>query len=212
MTANANAGPWRGHYGIVDPDHAPKGAVETARSILAGGCAVLQLRYKGDDDREHLTLARALGERARAAGRPFVVNDRVDIALLAEADGVHLGQDDLPLADARRLFTGPIGVSTHSLAQAKRAEAEGADLIGFGPVFATASKERPDPVVGLEGLRETCRAVAIPVVAIGGISLERAAEARAAGAALIAAIGAIARAHDVLDAARTLHRIAGGAS
>lgn len=203
---------WRGHYAIVDPDHAPQGAVATAEAILAGGCAVLQLRYKGDDDRDHLALATALAERARAAGVPFVVNDRLDIALLTRADGLHLGQDDLPVAEARRLFAGPIGVSTHDLGQAERAAAEGADLIGFGPVFETRSKAQPDPVVGLQTLRAACAAVRVPVVAIGGISLERAAETRAAGAQLLAAIGAVSGAADVRWAAAELHRAAGGAS
>ena len=201
---------WHGHYGIVDPDHAPAGPIETARAILAGGCAVLQLRYKRSDDAEHLSLARELRELAHAAGVPFVINDRLDIALLAQADGLHLGQDDLPIAEARRLFAGPIGISTHDRAQARAAAADGADLIGFGPVFATATKERPDPVVGLEVLRQVVAEVSIPVVAIGGLTVDRAAEARAAGAPLVAAIGAVSRAPDVSAAARALHEAAGG--
>ncbi|MEO0325591.1 MAG: thiamine phosphate synthase [Myxococcota bacterium] len=176
--------------------------MSTAERILAARPAVLQLRFKGDDDRLHLATARALRARCAGAGVPFVVNDRADIAALADADGLHLGQDDLPLAEARRLFSGPIGVSTHDLAQAVRAESEGADLIGFGPVFPTASKARPDPVVGLAGLRAVCARVRVPVVAIGGLNAERAAEARAAGAALVAAIGAVAGARDPEAATR----------
>tara|TARA_B100001750_G_scaffold243855_1_gene259984 strand:- start:314 stop:955 length:642 start_codon:yes stop_codon:yes gene_type:complete len=200
---------WRGHYAIVDPDHAPHGVLETADAVLAGGCAVLQLRFKGSDDREHLALARALTARARAAGCPFVLNDRLDLALLAEADGLHLGQDDLPVSEARRLFAGPIGLSTHDRSQAERAGSEGADLIGFGPVFPTVSKERPDPVVGLEELRAVCAAVDLPVVAIGGITIERAAHAYAAGAALVAAIGAVSRAEDPRAAAAAFHAAGG---
>jgi len=201
---------WRGHYGIVDPDHAPAGPIETAQAILAGGCAVLQLRFKGTDDAEHLRLARALKALAAEAGVPFVVNDRLDIALLAEADGLHLGQGDLPVAEARRLFAGPIGLSTHDLEQAQAAERAGADLIGFGPVFVTASKERPDPVVGLEGLGAVCGSVELPVVAIGGMTPERATEAHRAGAPLVAAIGAVSGAADIRAAAEAMHG-AGGA-
>ncbi len=141
---------------------------------------------------------------------PFVVNDRVDIAVLAEADGLHLGQDDLPVSEARKLFEGPIGLSTHDLEQARAAHREGADLIGFGPVFATRSKDRPDPVVGLEGLEAVCAELPLPVVAIGGLTPERAAQARAAGAPLVAAIGAVSLADDVRSAAEAMHR-AGGA-
>lgn len=202
---------WRGHYAIVDPDHAPAGPLETARAVLAGGCAVLQLRFKGSDDAAHLQLARALRALAADAGVPFVVNDRIDIALLAEADGLHLGQDDLPIAEARRLFDGPIGLSTHDLEQALEAARSGADLIGFGPVFATESKARPDPVVGLEGLGAVCAAVDLPVVAIGGLTPERAAEAHRVGAQLVAAIGAVGRAPDVRAAAEAMHRAGGRA-
>ena len=206
-----NARTWRGHYAIVDPEHAPGGVLSTARAILAGGCAVLQLRFKGSDDAEHLRVARALKGLAADAGVPFVVNDRVDIAVLAEADGLHLGQDDLPVADARKLFDGPIGLSTHDLDQARRAADEGADLIGFGPIFSTATKDRPDPVVGLDGLGAVCAELALPVVAIGGLTPERAVEAHRAGAPLVAAIGAVSRAADVRAAAAAMHR-AGGVS
>ncbi len=190
----------------MDPEHAPAGPLETARAILAGGCAVLQLRFKGSDDAEHLRLARALKALAAEAKVPFVLNDRVDIALLAEADGLHLGQDDLPVAEARKLFSGPIGLSTHDLDQAREATRLGADLIGFGPVFATGTKERPDPVVGLDLLGAVCAAVELPVVAIGGMTPERAAEAHRAGAPLVAAIGSVSRAADIRAAAEAMHR------
>jgi thiamine-phosphate pyrophosphorylase len=206
-----NARSWRGHYAIVDPEHAPGGVLETARAILAGGCAVLQLRFKGSDDAEHLRLARALKGLAAEAGVPFVVNDRVDIALLAEADGLHLGQDDLPVAEARKLFDGPIGLSTHDLDQARDAVRLGADLIGFGPVFTTSSKEKPDPVVGLDGLGAVCAELGLPVVAIGGLTPERAAQAHRAGAPLVAAIGAVSLAADVRAAAEAMHRAGGPA-
>lgn len=202
---------WRGFYAIVDPDVCAGDPLDVADAFLRGGCAVLQLRHKSDataGDRATLALARALSAKCRAASVPFVMNDRLDLALLADADGLHLGQDDLPIAEARRFFRGPIGVSTHDLAQLARAIAEGADLVGFGPVFATSTKKNPDPVVGLDGLAAACRAASVPVVAIGGIDRERARLCFEAGAALVAAIGATCAADDPEAAARALHEVA----
>lgn len=203
----------RGLYAIVDPAAVRGRDPETiAAAILAGGCAVLQLRSKDASDRELLALARRIGARARAAGVPFVLNDRADLAVLAGADGLHLGQDDLPVAEARRI-AGPsmvIGRSTHDEAQARRAVEEGADVVAFGPVFETKSKLRPDPVVGLDRLAAVCRASALPVVAIGGITLERAAAVASAGARWGAVIGALCGADDPEAAARALHAALGG--
>src|SRR5262249_19903474 len=133
-----------------------------------------------------------------------IVNDRLDVALLVGADGVHLGQDDLALEDARRIGRGLIiGVSTHNLEQV-RASA-GADYLGFGPVFATATKERPGPVRGLDGRAAAARAAApVPVVAIGGIIVERAADVAATGAAAAAVIAAVNGAPDPTAAARAI--------
>src|SRR5690606_31382947 len=158
----------------------------------------LQLRAKSMADRDRLRLAQVLRTRTRERGVPFWINDRADLAWLVRADGLHLGQDDLPIAEARRLL-GPevlIGRSTHALAQAERAVAEGADLLGFGPIFATQSKANPDPEVGLGGLREAVRAIARPLVAIGGIDQARAAEVARAGAAYAAVISAVCGADD----------------
>lgn len=196
----------RGLYAIVDPERClGRDPLEVADAILRAGCAMLQLRAKGLPDRDRLALALAMGARARACGVPFVVNDRPDLALLAGADMLHLGQDDLPIAEARRIVGAmPIGRSTHDLAQAREAVAEGADLIGFGPVFTTRSKERPDPTVGTERLAEVVRAIMIPVVAIGGITAENAAAVRSTGAPLWAVISAIGEAYDPEAAARAL--------
>ncbi|MEM9067616.1 MAG: thiamine phosphate synthase [Myxococcota bacterium] len=194
---------WRGFYAIVDP--AVCEPVVTAEAILRGGCAVLQLRDKRGDDRQTVAIGRELASRCREAGVPFVMNDRLDLALIAGADGLHLGQDDLTLADARPHFAGPIGVSTHSLVQAESAIREGADLIGLGPIFPTTSKENPDPVVGLEGLRDVCARVEVPVVAIGGLSPDHAADLSSAGAPLAAAISAVCRASDPAEPARRFH-------
>jgi thiamine-phosphate pyrophosphorylase len=149
-----------------------------------------------------LRAARRLLPLCREERVPFCVNDRLDVALAAGADVVHLGQDDLPLADALRLRTElgrpdlVVGFSTHNPEQALAAAAGGADYIGFGPVFATRSKLNPDPVVGVEGLAAVCRSVSVPVVAIGGIGLHHAAEVAAAGASAVAVISAITSASD----------------
>lgn len=212
MRLHARRADERGLYAIVDPEHCGgRDPLEVVGAILRGGCALLQVRAKRGSDRERLALLRAARARAREAGVPFVVNDRPDLAVLVEADELHLGQDDLAIADARRIVGAmPIGRSTHDLAQARAALAEGADRIAIGPVFATSSKERPDPVVGLEGLAQVVRAVGVPVIAIGGLDRERAASVRAAGAALGACIGALGSAADVEGAARALHRALGG--
>lgn len=197
----------KGLYAIIDPEHCQgRDPCWVAEQVLLGGCAALQLRDKAYSDRARLTLAHAIAERCRATSVPFWLNDRLDLAMLAGAAGVHLGQDDVPLADARTLVRERLlGLSTHSLAQARAAEAEGADVIGFGPIFPTRSKQNPDPVVGLEGLREVCQQVQCPVVAIGGIVPAHAAAIARAGATYAAAIGAVCGAADPRAAARELH-------
>jgi thiamine-phosphate diphosphorylase len=199
----------RGLYAIVDPERCGgRSPLEVAEAILRGGCAYLQLRAKSLPDRARLELARALRERARRRDVPFIVNDRPDLALLAEADGLHLGQDDLGIAEARRIVGAmPIGRSTHNLEQARAAVREGADLIGLGPIYPTRSKRNPDPVVGVERLCQVVAEVPVPVVAIGGIDASNAAAISAAGAPLAAVISAIGEAPDPESAARTLHRI-----
>lgn len=194
----------RGLYAIVDPEHVGgRDPLEVASAILRGGCAVLQLRAKRLADRELLGLARAMRALCVKEGVPFVLNDRADLARLVEADGLHLGQDDLRVSEARLLVGSmPIGISTHDLAQAEAAVRDGADLIGFGPVFPTATKENPDPVVGLERLQALCRRSPVPVVAIGGIGLDTVAAVAAAGAHSAAIISAINQAPDIEAAAR----------
>lgn len=197
-----------GLYAIIDPEHCRgRDPLWVADEVLRGGCAALQLRAKQLPDRARLGLARALATRCRAAGVPFWINDRVDLALLVDADGVHLGQDDLPLADARALWPNKrLGLSTHDLTQAEAAVAQGADLIGFGPIFPTSSKQNPDPCVGLEGLAAVCQRVRCPVIGIGGITAAHAAAVAEAGAAYAAVIGAVCAAHDPCEAAQILHR------
>jgi thiamine-phosphate pyrophosphorylase len=194
-----------GFYAICDLPAAagPEEAQGLAAKLLRGGAGALQLRHKHAPAGVLLECARVVGPLCREAGVPFIVNDRLDVALLAGADGVHLGQEDLPVATARRLASGlRVGVSTHNLEQALAAAAAGADYLGFGPVFATRTKERPDPVVGLNGLRAACAAISVPVVAIGGLTAASAGAAIAAGAAAVAVIGAVVGAEDVEQAGR----------
>ena len=181
-----------------DRDH-----VAIAAAAAAGGADMIQLRDKSGDLRALLPQARAIQALCRAHGAIFIVNDRLDLALAAGADGVHVGQDDLPAESARHLL-GPgrlLGVSTHDRAQAKAAEAAGADYIGFGPMFPTGTKETGYTPRGLEGLREIRAAVRLPVLAIGGITLETAADVIAAGATAPAVISAIVAAPDIAAAA-----------
>jgi thiamine-phosphate pyrophosphorylase len=203
-------GEWRGLYAIVDPELClGREPLAVAEAILSGGCAVLQLRAKRMADAELEALARRMLEACRAHGVPFVVNDRPELALRIGATGVHLGQGDMPIAQARALLGSAlaIGVSTHDLAQARSAQRAGADLIGFGPIFPTTSKHDPDPVVGVHGLRAVCGAVTIPVVAIGGITQRNAGEVATAGAALGAAISALCSAESPRAAAASLHQL-----
>jgi thiamine-phosphate pyrophosphorylase len=157
-------------------------------------------------------IARWLRDVCDERGAAMIVNDRLDVALAADADGVHLGQTDLPLAAARAAAESGarplwIGVSTHDEEQVRAACAAGADYIGFGPVFETRTKANPDPVQGLAGLRAAvARAGAVPVVAIGGITADRVAGVYGAGAASICAIGAVNEAPDVRAAATMFSR------
>ena len=179
----------RGLYAIVD-------SLERGTAALDGGAAVIQLRAKGAGARDLLETARALS--AKCKGRAaFIMNDRPDIARLSGADGVHLGQDDLPVAAARAILLpgALVGVSTHSEDEIDRALLAGADYLGFGPVFATASKETAlPPPHGIAGLaRAVARARGVPVVAIGGITSASVREVAATGARCAAAIAELAR-------------------
>jgi thiamine-phosphate pyrophosphorylase len=180
-------------YAIVDAEVAER-PLELAFQALNAGCAMVQLRAKRLNDITFLKMAERIRSACVHAKVPFVINDRSDIAVLVRADGSHLGQDDLSIEDARRVVGEmPIGLSTHNLQQAERADREGADLIAFGPIFETKTKENPDPVVGLTALERICRTVSRPVVAIGGITTENADQALRAGARYVAVISALPR-------------------
>lgn len=178
-------------YAIIDVDVATE-PLSLGRDVLEVGCGILQLRAKRLDDRAFVELGSALRDLCARSETSFVVNDRADIARLLRADGLHLGQNDLRVSDARQVVGRmQIGVSTHDPLQAREAERAGADLIAFGPVFETKTKEDPDPVVGLQSLGAVCKSLSTPVVAIGGINPENAHEAFRAGAQLVAAISAL---------------------
>jgi thiamine-phosphate pyrophosphorylase len=198
-------------YPILDTLNDPgRSYVELAHAILAAGAPLLQLRVKGGPTGRFVEIARAVKALADRHQAQLIVNDRPDIAKLVDAAGVHLGAEDLSVAAARQVL-GPdkiIGFSTHSLAQAEAAARAGiADYLGFGPVYPTSSKDRPDPVQGIDGVRQIRARVAVPIVAIGGITAVTMPAVLAAGADAVAMIGEIVRAPDVEAKVRELFTI-----
>lgn len=192
-------------YVLLTCSQCPAALDWTIERVAAGGADVVQLREKELPDRELIARARDVRRWTRKAGVLFVVNDRPDLARLVEADGVHLGQDDLPIKDARRVL-GPnalIGVSTHTVAQVRQAVLDGADYIGVGPVFPSKTKEF-DSFPGLRFVREAVAETGLPAFALGGISPGNLGEVLAAGARRVAVASAVAAADDPEQAARVL--------
>lgn len=186
-------------YVIVDPLDTGRDPVELAALVLRAGARWLQLRSKNASSAELTELARRIAPMCRASGAVFIVNDRPDVARLAGADGVHVGQEDLPPGAARRVLGRPgvIGLSTHDEGQVRAAvEDDSVDYVAFGPIHSTTSKANPDPVQGLEGLRRARALCPHPLVAIGGIDAANAPDVIAAGADAVAVIGAVSRAPD----------------
>ena len=183
-------------------------SVEIVREAVAGGATCVQLREKNCGTREFLEEARAVQAALRGTGVPLIVNDRVDVALAVGADGVHLGQQDMPIAEVRRL--GPpgwiIGISAECVEDAIRAEREGADYLGVSPVFATPTKTDTAHPLGLAGLRQMRAATKLPLVAIGGIHAGNAREVIRAGADGLAVVSAIVSADSPREAAGRLKR------
>lgn len=177
-----------------------------AQQLCAGGVRLLQLRVKQQPTRDFVSLATAVQPICHDSQCTLIINDRVDVALAVEADGVHLGQEDLPLTAARKIIGGEkiIGVSTHTAQQALTAEQEGADYIGFGPLFGTTTKTTGYTARGLEQLQEVRQQVHIPIVAIGGITAERAPAVLQAGADAVALISDIVLAPDIQHRVKTL--------
>lgn len=185
-----------------------RSTVEVVAAAVSGGVTCVQLREKHCSTREFLEEARRVRELLVGTGVPLIINDRLDVALAVAADGVHLGQNDMHLSDARRLVGERlvIGISAESVADAIRAEAEGADYIGVSPVFTTPTKMDTAPPLGLEGLREIRRAVSLPLVAIGSIRHDNAAEVLRAGADGLAVVSAIVSAPCPRTAAAALRQ------
>jgi len=177
-------------YAIIDPTLLTVSELDLAAALAGSGVELIQYRNKTASSRQFFEISRRLSSALGPRGIRLIVNDRPDIALLAGAGGVHVGQDDLSAEDARAIC-GPdrwVGLSTHTLEQLAAAERTSADYIAFGPIFPTATKKNPDPVVGTELLRKARLMTKKPLVAIGGITLERAAEVYRAGADSLAVI------------------------
>jgi thiamine-phosphate pyrophosphorylase len=194
-----------GLYIILDPSVCPaRPLVEVLTSAAEAGASLFQYRNKTASMQEAYVEALALRQVAAKAGVLFIINDRCDLALAVDADGVHLGQGDLPLDLARNVL-GPdklIGISTHNPDQVREATAGKPDYLGFGPIFKPSSKQDHDPVVGLEGLRAMRSLTSLPVFAIGGIQIDQAGEVMRAGAHGVAIITAILKAPDISHAVK----------
>ncbi len=181
-------------YPITDANLSGLSHAEQVERLVAGGATLIQLRDKHAAPRDFFRQAEAAMKVARKHDVRLIINDRLDVALALGADGVHLGQTDIPVEAARRLLGegAIVGFSTHNLAQAALAATMPVDYVAFGPIFQTSTKENPDPIAGLEELRSVCAIVgALPLVAIGGITLANAKEAWGAGADAVSSIAAL---------------------
>jgi len=180
--------------------------ISALEKAIEGGVSLVQLRAKKLETHEFFELSLKARETTKKKNIPLIINDRVDIAFSCKADGVHLGQDDLPLSFARKILGKKklIGVSVNTIKEAEEAERGGADYLGVGPVFFTQTKEDLRPPLGIEGLREIRKSVRIPILAIGGINAEHAREIIEAGADGVAVVSAILASKNIIKAAREL--------
>lgn len=194
--------------------HPGRSLVDTMEQAILGGADMLQFRDKTSDKTALLRKAKELRRLTRRYGIPFIVNDHIDVALEAEADGVHLGQGDLSLSEARKLVgTGKIiGISTHAIGEARLAEEQGADYIGVGPVFATKTKADAVAPVTVSYVNEVARTIRIPWVAIGGIKLSNVDQVLKAGATRVCAVSEIVGSADVRAACEAYKAKLGGRS
>ena len=205
-----------GLYIILDPSVCPaRPLTEVLTAAAEAGASIFQYRNKTASMKEAYVEALALRQAAAKAGVRFIVNDRCDLALAVDADGVHLGQGDLPLDLARKVMgqNKLIGISTHNPDQVREATAGKPDYLGFGPIFKPYSKQDHDPVVGLEGLRAMRSLTSLPVFAIGGIQIDQVGEVTRFGANGVAVISAIIKAPDISHAVKSfLAQLPGPAS
>ncbi len=192
-------------YVLIDSSLCRGSVREIARSAIAGQTDVIQLREKNIPDSQFLALAAEMRDLTDETGKMLIINDRADIAAMVGADGLHVGQHDLPVAEARRLLRpgALIGKSTHTIEQARSAVTEGADYIAVGPIFATATKDAGPPV-GVELLKQVLSEVQVPVVPVGGITAANVAQIRAAGATRAAVCSGVICAESPRDAAQQI--------
>ena len=206
MPTSPSHGSLSGLYVILDPSVCPdRSLTDVLKEAATAGARLFQYRNKSASMKEAYAEALVLRHVTLDAGVTFIVNDRCDLALAVDADGVHLGQGDLPLDMARKVM-GPeklIGISTHNPDQVREAIAGKPDYLGFGPIFKPGSKQDHDPVVGLEGLRAMRKLTSLPVFAIGGIQIDQAGEVTRAGANGVAVISAILKAPDISHAVKS---------
>ena len=199
-----------GFYGIIDPSILKNNKnideLSAVNQMLKAGVCAIQLRDKRNNPDLMLQLAKKVSEICIKYNTPFIVNDRADIALLCKAHGVHLGQDDLPIEKAREILgkMSIIGISTHSVKQAESAEKNGADYIGYGPVFKTTTKTDALTPRGLKDLKKICSVVNIPVVAIGGISLSNVSQLSETNCNAFAAISDVLHSQNILIASKNI--------
>ncbi len=186
--------------------------LELAQFAIAGGADTIQLREKAAETREMIRVAEQIQAFCKRAGVTFIVNDRVDVAIASRADGVHLGQNDFPIPLARTLLGegALIGGSAGNIEEARKCLLEGADYIGFGPVYLTTSKEDAGPASGLDLLKQVVEEIPLPIVAIGGITRENASRVIQAGGHGIAVISAVCCQKDPEEAAQCLRRLLEG--
>ena len=192
-----------GLYVLISSSIATKSVKETARLVIDGGADAIQLREKTISDSEFISLAGEVREIATRSGTLLIINDRVHVARKINADGVHLGQQDMSVLEARDIIGNEkiIGVSTHSIIQARQAQKDGADYIAIGPIYPTRTKGY-EPSIGIEIIQKISGAVNIPIIAIGAITLENLEEVLQAGASRIAVCSAIISAQDILSTTR----------
>jgi thiamine-phosphate pyrophosphorylase len=182
--------------------------MEITRLAIAGGADTIQYRQKSGSTRQMIEIARNMKRLCSEAGVMFIVNDRLDVAIAAEADGVHLGQDDFPIPMARELLGEGriIGGSAATLDEARKCLSEGADYVGFGPVYPTSSKDDAGPVSGIDILKQVVEIIPLPIIAIGGVGAENTAIVIRAGAHGIAVISAVCCQDDPEEATRSLYQ------
>lgn len=190
-------------YVLISSNIATKSVEETTELVIDGGADAIQLREKTMTDSEFVSLARKIHDITTKSGILLIINDRITVAREVDADGVHLGQHDISVLEARDIIGNEkiIGVSTHNIEQARRAQKEGADYVAIGPLYPTETKMN-EPPVGLEIIQEAAKEINIPFIAIGAITLENIDEVLKAGASSVAVCSAIISSKDILSSTK----------